>query len=83
MKKAIIVGATGFGGLGLIEILLRHPEIEIKQLIARKDINSPVSKVFPHLSGFCDITIESPTEIDHSDIDIAFFSTPDNHQQFL
>ncbi len=77
MKKATIIGATGFGGLGLIEILLRHPEIEIKQLIARKDVGVSVSKVFPHLAGHCDLTVEGSEEIDYADIDIAFFSTPD------
>jgi len=77
MKKAIIIGATGYGGLGLIEILLKHPAIEIKQLIARRDACAPISNVFPHLKGFCDITVERPENIDFSDVDIVFFSTPD------
>ena len=77
MKQAIIVGATGFGGLGLIEILQRHPGIGIRQLAARKDAGKPVSEVFPHLRGFCDLTVHSPDEIDFDGIDIAFLSTPD------
>lgn len=77
MKKALIVGATGFGGLGLIEILLRHPGIKIKQLVARKDAGAPISRVFPHLRGHCDMLVEPPENIDYGDIDIAFFSTPD------
>ena len=77
MKKATIVGATGFGGLGLIEILLRHPGMEIKQLVARKDAGKPVSEVYPHLKGFCDMTVHTNEEIDYHGIDIAFFSTPD------
>ncbi len=77
MKKAAIVGATGFGGLGLIEILMRHPGIEISQLAARRDVGAPVSKVFPHLAGHCDLIVESPEKIDYNKIDIAFFSTPD------
>lgn len=77
MKKAIIVGATGFGGLGLIEILLRHPGIKIKQLVARKDVGRPVSAVFPHLKGFCDMVVDANESIDYAGIDIAFFSTPD------
>ncbi len=77
MKKAAIIGATGFGGLGLIEILLRHPEFEIGQLVARKDAGVPVSDVFPHLRGFCDMIVDSPEEIRYDGIDIAFFSTPD------
>ncbi len=77
MKKALIVGATGFGGLGLIEILTRHPGIEICQLVARKDSGKPVSDVFPHLAGHCDMTVQSPEEINLDNCDIAFFSTPD------
>lgn len=77
MKKAIIVGATGFGGLGLIEILLRHPGIEIKQLIARKDVGQSIDCVFPHLKGFINMQVESNDNTDYSGLDIAFFSTPD------
>ncbi len=77
MKKALVVGATGFGGLGLIEILLRHPGIEIKQLVARRDAGAAISAVFPHLRGYCDLVVEPPENIDYEGVDIAFFSTPD------
>ncbi len=76
-KNALIVGATGFGGLGLIEILLRHPGITIKQLVARRDVGMRINDVFPHLTGFCELPVQSNDDIDYSDIDIAFFSTPD------
>lgn len=77
MKKAAIIGATGFGGLGLIEILLRHPGMEISLLAARRDVGAPISNVFPHLSGHCDLIVESAENINYDNIDIAFFSTPD------
>ena len=77
MKKASIIGATGFGGLGLIEIILRHPGMEIKQLVARKDAGKPISDVYPHLSGHCELPVQANEEIDYSGVDIAFFSTPD------
>lgn len=77
MKNAAIIGATGFGGLGLIEILQRHPEIAINQIVARKEVGIPVSSVFTHLKGFCDIDIKSLEDVDYGNIDIAFFSTPD------
>lgn len=76
-KNALIVGATGFGGLGLIEILLRHPGIAIKQLVARRDVGMRINDVFPHLTGFCELPVQSNDDIDYSGIDIAFFSTPD------
>jgi N-acetyl-gamma-glutamyl-phosphate reductase len=77
MKKASIIGATGFGGLGLIEIILRHPGMEIKQLVARKDAGRPISEVYPHLAGHCDMPVRTNEEIDYDGVDIAFFSTPD------
>src|SRR4030042_3461776 len=77
MKKAIIIGATGFGGLGLVEIIRRHPEMKITQLVDIKDPGKSISDVFPHLRGFCDLIIRSPKEINFDDMDIAFFSTPD------
>ena len=76
MKNVTIVGATGFGGLGLIEILLRHPEFRIKQLIARKDTGKTIDKVFPHLTGHCEITVDDYSDMDF-DTDLVFFSTPD------
>ncbi len=77
MKKAVIIGATGFGGLGLIEILLKHPNITINQLIARKDTGKKINEIFPHLSGYIDLIIEDLDELNYNNIDIAFFSTPD------
>ncbi|MFW5771347.1 MAG: N-acetyl-gamma-glutamyl-phosphate reductase [Spirochaetota bacterium] len=77
MKKVLIVGATGFGGLGLIEILLRHEQFEIAQIVARKDVGKRMSDVFPHLRGFCDLLVESPEDMNLDNIDLAFFSTPD------
>ncbi len=77
MKNISIIGATGFGGLGLIDLILKHPGLKIKQLVARKDSGNPVSSVFPHLKGFCDIEVEDSADISFDGIDLAFFSTPD------
>lgn len=76
-KNVLIIGGTGFGGLGLIEIILRHPELKIKQIVARKDIGKPINEIFPHLDGLCELNVNSAEEIDYNNLDIAFFSTPD------
>ncbi len=76
MKRALIVGATGFGGLGLIEILSGHPAMEISQLIAI-DHGKKISQMYPHLRGKCDLTVENPEAIRYDNVDIAFFATPD------
>ena len=76
MKRAAIVGATGFGGLGLIDILSRHPEIEIASLSAL-DHGSRISAMFPHLEGICGLEVIPPEKIGTEGIDIVFLSTPD------
>ncbi len=36
MIRACIVGAGGYGGCGAVEILSRHPEVEIVALIDKE-----------------------------------------------
>lgn len=78
MVKVKIIGATGYGGIGLIELLQQHPEAEITALVAREDVGKRISEIYPHLEGFCDLPI-----LDAADpqaqvpADIVVFSTPD------
>jgi N-acetyl-gamma-glutamyl-phosphate reductase len=76
MKKALVIGATGFGGLGLIDILAKHPEIEIAQISAI-DHGKKISDIYPHLCGICDLEVKSPDNIKIDGVDIVFFATPD------
>lgn len=76
--RAQIVGATGYGGLGMTEQLLRHPEIEIAALLAKTDVGKPLSAFFPHLRGFCDRVVEdASSERVGRDADLVIFATPD------
>ena len=38
MIRAQIVGATGSGGVGMVELTLRHPEIRLTSLLAVSDV---------------------------------------------
>ena len=76
MKKALIIGATGFGGLGLIDILTRHPKIEIVEISAI-DYGKKISVYYPHLKGICDLEVKSPDNIKADGADIVFLATPD------
>ncbi len=78
MVRAQIVGATGYGGVGMVELLLRHPEIEIASLLAKADTGRPLSAFYPHLRGFCDLVVEE-ADADRigADADVVIFSTPD------
>jgi len=78
MIQAKIVGAGGYGGVGLIEFLLRHPEVNIACLVAKDDVNIPITSIYPHLTGHINHIIHAPDAPEaQGDFDVVFFSTPD------
>ena len=79
MANVKIIGATGYGGLGMIEILLRHPKLKLTALAATQDVGKPISTVWPYLEGYCDLPIldaDSP-EFQNAPADVTVCSTPD------
>jgi N-acetyl-gamma-glutamyl-phosphate reductase len=78
MIRAKVIGATGYGGVGIIELLLQHPEVELTALVAREEVGKPIGQVYPHLSGFCDLPVlaaDDPAAL--APADIVFCATPD------
>ena len=39
-----IVGATGYIGIELIKLLIKHPKVKIKNICAQKSIGKPIYK---------------------------------------
>jgi N-acetyl-gamma-glutamyl-phosphate reductase len=76
MKNAVIIGATGFGGLGLIDILSKHPDIQVTELAAI-DHGKKISDMYPHLCGICDLPVKPSENINADAADIVFLATPD------
>ena len=84
MIRAKVVGAGGYGGIGITELLLGHPEAELVSLASVSDVGKKISDVYPHLAGFCDkkiIAVDSPEATEPADV--VFFSTPDGVGQTL
>lgn len=76
--RVAIVGAGGYGGVGAIEILVRHPRAEITRLIDVGGVGEPISAQYPHLKGHCDVKITSADDKSRFEkVDIVFFATPD------
>jgi len=78
MLRVKVVGATGYGGVGITELLLQHPEVRLTTLVAREDVGLPISKIYPHLDGFCDLPVLAADDPRANEpADVVFFSTPD------
>ena len=76
--KVGIIGAGGYGGCGAIELLHKHPHAEISALIDKQEVGSPISDLYPHLTGFCDLPLIDPDDPNcPDDFDVVFFATPD------
>ena len=78
MIRVKVIGATGYGGIGITELLLRHPEAKLVALVAREAAGQTINQVYPHLDGFCDLPILPPDDpAAQVEADAVFFATPD------
>lgn len=77
MKKASIIGASGYSGGELLRILAGHPEIEILHATSRRYRGQGVHGLHPNLRGVLDMEFEDPGEIDVArNSDVVFTATP-------
>lgn len=78
MIRAKVVGAGGFGGIGITELLTGHPEARVAALVDIENVNRPISDSYPHLAGFCDAVVLEPSDPRTNDpYDVVFMATPD------
>lgn len=78
MITARVIGASGYGGVGIIELLLGHPNVKIAGLVSLTDVGVPISHIYPHLTGACDMVVTAPTDASvKQPVDVVFMATPD------
>ena len=78
MRSVKVIGAGGYGGVGIVELLLNHPEFEIGCLVEKADVGMLMSDLYPHLKGFCDLPFLPPDAPEvQGPFDAVFCSTPD------
>lgn len=72
-----IVGASGYGGVQLVKILLEHPQVEIVYLGGDSSAGKEYGDLYPHLQHRVKTKIE-PIEIDSiaSRCDVVFLGLP-------
>jgi N-acetyl-gamma-glutamyl-phosphate reductase len=72
VKTVGIINVTGYAGVELARLLLRHPAVRITQVTGRSEAGKKLGDVFPHLSEL-DLTIQPELE---QPCDIVFVALP-------
>lgn len=72
-----IVGASGYGGVQLVRLLMDHPGVEVVYLGGESSAGKPFAEIYPHLAHRVDLTIE-PIDLDKiaSRCQAVFLSLP-------
>jgi N-acetyl-gamma-glutamyl-phosphate reductase len=75
--RVAVLGASGYTGLELLRILLRHPVFEIAAVSSEQRAGRPVGEAFPALRGQLDLAFESadPERV-AAKVDLAFAALP-------
>ena len=71
-----VVGGTGYTGIALLRILVKHPEVTLKLVTSRSDSGTPVADIYPALRGHTDLCFSQPDFKTLRDCDLVFFATP-------
>ena len=77
MYKVSIIGTSSYAGGELIRLLLNHGGVTISHLTANTSAGEKIQKVFPHLQGYIDQTIETlDVNAIKADSDLVFIILP-------
>lgn len=72
MIQAGIIGATGYAGVELVRILLRHPQVQLAAVSSVSFEGKALEEVYPNLLGLCGLTCVSAEEaVEKSDVIFA------------
>jgi N-acetyl-gamma-glutamyl-phosphate/LysW-gamma-L-alpha-aminoadipyl-6-phosphate reductase len=79
MKRATIVGGSGYTGGELLRLLLPHPEIEVVQVTSRQHLGEYVYQVHPNLRKQTELKFSDPEALEPSEV--IFLALPHGKSQ--
>ena len=71
-----IVGGTGYTGVELLRLLLRHPNVQVNVLTSRTENGRRVDDMFPSLRGHTELCYSDLNMDELKKCDVVFFATP-------
>jgi len=76
MVKVGIAGASGYTGLELVRLLIKHPEVEIVTVTSETYQGQKIADVFPSFSGFSGLEFVRLNPAIADECDILFLALP-------
>ena len=77
MIRVGILGGTGYAGVEVVRLLLRHSEVSIERIVSHSYAGKKLSDVYPNFMDICDIVL---SDLDVDDIaencDVVFTALP-------
>jgi N-acetyl-gamma-glutamyl-phosphate reductase len=72
-----IVGASGYGGIQLVRLLLDHPNVDLVYLGGNSTVGQSFGEIYPHLGHRVALTVEAvDVEVIGDRCDVVFLSLP-------
>ena len=56
--KAAVIGATGYTGVELVKIILKHEHLELFAITSESYAGKKFSEIYPSMYGMCDMVLE-------------------------
>lgn len=81
MAKVGIAGGSGYGGIELLHILLRHPAVDIRWISAQQHVGKRVPDLYPNLRGFTNLVFSPIESLPVDDLDVVFLALPHGQAQ--
>ena len=82
--NVVVAGATGYIGLELVKLLVRHPNVKIKHLCGTKTIGFKIHKFDEYLKKYKYLpTISKIDKINFKNIDVVFTALPNGEAQLI
>lgn len=82
MIKVGVIGATGYGGVELVRLLINHPNVVLTKISSVSFEGKKISEIYPMLYGICDETLDTQEQVVES-CNVIFAALPHGLSQQL